>query len=119
MRTAAARPAQRFEKGVAKKMGLRKAWPTDSGSSANLLAVTASTSTWPGDSLLRSGDEVITAAAGFPTTVNPILRNGLKPVFVDIDSALMSATSYPLAPAPRDGGGAAAEYDSLVRSSKR
>src|SRR6185436_7999971 len=56
----------------------------NSGSSANLLALTALTSPALGDERLRPGDEVITVAAGFPTTVNPILQNGLVPVFVDV-----------------------------------
>jgi len=55
-----------------------------SGSSANLLAIAALTSSKLGDRRLRPGDEVITLAAGFPTTVNPILQNGLVPVFVDV-----------------------------------
>ena len=58
---------------------------TNSGSSANLLALTALTSKQFGDSALQEGDEVITVAAGFPTTVNPILQNNLTPVFVDVE----------------------------------
>ena len=58
---------------------------TNSGSSANLLALTALTSPSLGDRMLKPGDEVITVAAGFPTTVNPILQNNLVPVFVDVD----------------------------------
>ncbi len=57
---------------------------TNSGSSANLLAVTALTSGKLGNDRLRKGDEVITVAAGFPTTLNPIIQNGLVPVFVDV-----------------------------------
>ena len=57
---------------------------TNSGSSANLLAVTALTSNKLGGERLRKGDEVITVAAGFPTTLNPIIQNGLVPVFVDV-----------------------------------
>ena len=56
----------------------------NSGSSANLLALTALTSPKLGDRRLKPGDEVITVAAGFPTTVNPIIQNGLVPVFVDV-----------------------------------
>ena len=56
----------------------------NSGSSANLLALSALTSPKLGDRRLRPGDEVITVAAGFPTTVNPIIQNGLVPVFVDV-----------------------------------
>ncbi len=58
---------------------------TNSGSSANLLAITGLTSHLLGDRRLRAGDEVITVAAGFPTTVNPILQNRMVPVFVDVD----------------------------------
>jgi CDP-6-deoxy-D-xylo-4-hexulose-3-dehydrase len=74
-----------FERGFAKFMGVRSASLVNSGSSANLLALTALTSPKLGDRRLHAGDEVITVAAGFPTTVNPILQNGLKPVFVDVD----------------------------------
>ena len=57
----------------------------NSGSSANLLAATALTSHLLGDRALKPGNEVITCATGFPTTVNPLLQNGLVPVFVDVD----------------------------------
>jgi CDP-6-deoxy-D-xylo-4-hexulose-3-dehydrase len=57
---------------------------TNSGSSANLLAATALTSHVLKDRALKPGDEVITCASGFPTTVNPLIQNGLKPVFLDI-----------------------------------
>lgn len=71
----------------------RKAHLTNSGSSANLLAVSALTSHLLEDRRLRPGDEVITVAAGFPTTVNPILQNGLVPVFVDVDLATYNTTA--------------------------
>ena len=58
---------------------------TTSGSSANLLALTALTSPLLGKRKLKKGDEVITVAAGFPTTINPIIQNGLIPVFVDVE----------------------------------
>jgi len=74
-----------FEIKLAKFVGVRNALTTNSGSSANLLAVSALTSNKLGDKALRSGDEVITVAAGFPTTINPIIQNGLIPVFIDID----------------------------------
>ena len=77
--------AEQFEREFAKFVGVREAVLVNSGSSANLLAVTALTSPRLGDRQLRPGDEVITLAAGFPTTVNPILQNGLVPVFVDVD----------------------------------
>ncbi len=75
--------AAQFEKQFARWFGIRTATLVNSGSSADLLAVTALTSPKLGDRRLRPGDEVITVAAGFPTTVNPIIQNGLIPVFVD------------------------------------
>jgi len=76
--------AERFEREFAAFAGSRHALLTNSGSSANLLAVSALTSPKLGERRLRLGDEVITVAVGFPTTVNPILQNGLVPVFVDV-----------------------------------
>lgn len=72
-----------FEAGLAGYLGVNHALTCNSGSSANLLALSALTSPILGARALQAGDEVITAAAGFPTTVNPILQNGLVPVFVD------------------------------------
>jgi CDP-6-deoxy-D-xylo-4-hexulose-3-dehydrase len=77
--------AEQFEREFAKFFGLRCATLVNSGSSANLLALSCLTSPKLGDRRLRPGDEVITVAAGFPTTVNPILQNQLTPVFVDVD----------------------------------
>lgn len=74
-----------FERKLAKFVGVRNAVFTNSGSSANLLAVSALTSNKLGKRKLERGDEVITVAAGFPTTVNPIIQNGLVPVFVDVE----------------------------------
>ncbi len=74
-----------FEKRFAEFVGVPYALTTASGSSANLLAFTALTSHKLGDRALKPGDEVITVAAGFPTTVNPMLQNGMVPVFVDVD----------------------------------
>jgi CDP-6-deoxy-D-xylo-4-hexulose-3-dehydrase len=74
-----------FEKRFAEFVGVPYALTTTSGSSANLLAFTALTSHLLGERALRPGDEVITVAAGFPTTVNPMLQNGMVPVFVDVD----------------------------------
>ena len=74
-----------FEKQFASFIGVKHALTTNSGSSANLLAFTTLTSPVLGDKALRPGDEVISVAAGFPTTVNPILQNGMVPVFVDVD----------------------------------
>lgn len=74
-----------FEKKFAGYLGAKYVLTTNSGSSANLLAVSALTSSKLGDRALKAGDEVITVAAGFPTTVNPIIQNGLVPVFVDVE----------------------------------
>jgi CDP-4-dehydro-6-deoxyglucose reductase, E1 len=76
--------AQQFEEEIASWCGLRHAMLVNSGSSATLLALTCLTASELGERALRPGDEVITVAAGFPTTVNPIIQNGLIPVFVDI-----------------------------------
>ena len=76
--------ADQFEREFARWNGLRDCLLVNSGSSANLLAVSALTSPKLGHRRLVPGDEVITVAAGFPTTVNPILQNGLVPVFVDV-----------------------------------
>jgi CDP-6-deoxy-D-xylo-4-hexulose-3-dehydrase len=76
--------AAQFEKSFARFMGVRGATLVNSGSSANLLALTALTSPRLGERRLLPGDEVITVAAGFPTTVNPIIQNRLVPVFIDI-----------------------------------
>jgi CDP-6-deoxy-D-xylo-4-hexulose-3-dehydrase len=74
-----------FEKHLRTEIGMRHALMVNSGSSANLLAVSALTSRRLGDRRLRAGDEVLTVAAGFPTTVAPVIQNGLVPVFVDVD----------------------------------
>ena len=76
--------AKEFEKKLANFFGVRSASMVNSGSSANLVALSALCSPKLGDRQLKPGDEVITVAAGFPTTVNPIFQNGLVPVFVDI-----------------------------------
>jgi CDP-4-dehydro-6-deoxyglucose reductase, E1 len=76
--------ADRFEREFARYMGVREAILVNSGSSANLVALACLTSPKLGARRLRPGDEVITVAAGFPTTVNPIIQNGLVPVFVDV-----------------------------------
>lgn len=76
--------AEKFEKRFARLHGLRHALLVNSGSSANLVALSCLTSNKLGDRRLRRGDEVITVATSFPTTVNPILQNGLVPVFVDV-----------------------------------
>jgi|GEM_PF-5782810 len=73
-----------FESRLKKWLGRRHVRTVNSGSSANLVAISALTSPLLGERALKPGDEVITVAAGFPTTVNPILLNDLVPVFVDI-----------------------------------
>jgi CDP-6-deoxy-D-xylo-4-hexulose-3-dehydrase len=91
-----------FEKRLAQFIGVPFLLTTTSGSSANLLALTALTSPKLGDRRLTPGDEVITVATGFPTTVNPTIQNGLVPVFVDahiptynIDPDLIEAAISP------------------------
>jgi len=91
-----------FEERLAQTTASRYALTVNSGSSANLLAVSALTSPTLGDKALKPGDEVITCATGFPTTVNPILQNGLVPVFVDVslptynlDASLLEAALSP------------------------
>jgi NDP-hexose-3,4-dehydratase len=91
MRIVAASSARQFERLFAHTLGLRKARLVNSGSSANLLAISALTSPQLFESRLRPGDEVITVAAGFPTTVNPIIQNGLVPVFVDVELGTYNA----------------------------
>jgi CDP-6-deoxy-D-xylo-4-hexulose-3-dehydrase len=76
--------AKDFERKLARFFGLRSASLVNSGSSANLVALSALTSPKLGDRQLKPGDEVITVAAGFPTTVNPIIQNRLVPVFLDV-----------------------------------
>lgn len=78
--------ARDLERNLARFLDVRHAILCNSGSSANLLAISALTSSKLGDDRLRPGDEVITLAAGFPTTVAPIVQAGCTPVFVDIDS---------------------------------
>src|SRR5271169_3297061 len=76
--------AAAFERDFAAFMGVRCASLVNSGSSANLAALSCLTSPSLGDRRLEPGDEVITVAAGFPTTLNPIIQNGLVPVFLDV-----------------------------------
>lgn len=77
--------AERFEKEFAEFIGVKYCMLTNSGSSANLLAFMALTSHKLGDRRIMRGDEVITVAAGFPTTVSPIIQYGAVPVFVDVE----------------------------------
>lgn len=82
-----------FQRSLADYVGARSATFVNSGSSANLAALSALTSPKLGKRRLRPGDEVLTVAAGFPTTVNPILQNGLKPVFVDVEIGTYDAVA--------------------------
>ncbi len=79
-----------FESRFAKQIGMRSAHLVNSGSSANLVALSVLTSPSLGERQLKPGDEVITVAAGFPTTVTPILQNQLVPVYVDVDLETLS-----------------------------
>lgn len=81
----AGRYAEQFESRLAELLGISDALLVNSGSSANLVAVTALTSDRLGDRRLKPGDEVITVAAGFPSTVSPLVQNQLVPVFVDVN----------------------------------
>ena len=81
----AGRYAEQFEASLAARLKIHAAMLVNSGSSANLVALSALTSPTLGERRLRPGDEVITVAAGFPTTVNPIIQNRAVPVFVDVE----------------------------------
>jgi CDP-6-deoxy-D-xylo-4-hexulose-3-dehydrase len=76
---------KQFEKEFAEFLGVKYCLLTNSGSSANLLAVSTLTSPKLGEKRLKPGDEVITTACGFPTTLNPIIQNNLIPVFIDVN----------------------------------
>ena len=92
-----------FEKEFAKRLGVKASILVNSGSSANLLAVAALTSHKLGERQLKPGDEVITVAAGFPTTVAPILQHGLVPVFIDNDPQTLNAVCVQLEEAYSEG----------------
>jgi len=79
------RYAKQFEEEFAKFLGVKYCLLANSGSSANLLAISALTSPKLKEKRLKYGDEVITTACGFPTTVNPIIQNNLIPVFIDVN----------------------------------
>lgn len=95
--------SKKFEKQLAKYLGVRWAFLVNSGSSANLLAFYALTSPLLKDRQVKRGDEVITVAAGFPTTVAPIVQYGAVPVFVDMDLtyANVDVTQLELALSPK------------------
>lgn len=82
-----------FERSLANFIGTRHALFVNSGSSANLVALSALTSKKLGERALKPGDEVITVAMGFPTTINPIIQNGLIPVVIDVDLDTLDAKS--------------------------
>jgi CDP-6-deoxy-D-xylo-4-hexulose-3-dehydrase len=90
---------EEFESRLADFLGVKHVLTTNSGSSANLLAFTALTSPSLGLRALSPGDEVITVAAGFPTTINPIIQNGCVPVFVDVDIPTYNVDASKLAAA--------------------
>ena len=95
--------SKQFEKGLADYLGVRFALMVNSGSSANLLAFMTLTSPLLGDRQVKHGDEVITVAAGFPTTIAPIVQYGAVPVFVDMDlkTANVDVTKLESAVSPR------------------
>jgi len=131
--------AAQFEREFARTVGVRHALLCNSGSSANLLALSALTSPKLEGRRLRPGDEVLTVAAGFPTTVNPTVQNGLVPVFVDIElgtynvdvnrledaigpcSPTRSATRSISMPSPRSRGGTSCGWwrTAATRSDRR
>jgi CDP-6-deoxy-D-xylo-4-hexulose-3-dehydrase len=77
--------AEKFERNLSRFLNVKYCLLTNSGSSANLLAVSALTSPLLKNRQLKPGDEIITTACGFPTTLNPILQNNLVPVFIDVE----------------------------------
>ncbi|MCL5276195.1 MAG: lipopolysaccharide biosynthesis protein RfbH [Deltaproteobacteria bacterium] len=79
------RYAAEFENLFAKYFGVKKCLLVNSGSSANLVALSSLTSPKLQDKQIKKDDEVITVATGFPTTINPIIQNNLVPVFIDVD----------------------------------
>lgn len=88
-----------FERSLARYVGTRGSVFVNSGSSANLLALSALTSHKLGKRALQPGDEVLTVAMGFPTTINPIIQNGLRPVVVDVELETYDAIAERLADA--------------------
>jgi CDP-6-deoxy-D-xylo-4-hexulose-3-dehydrase len=92
-----------FEKQLAEFLGVKSSVLVNSGSSANLLAVSALSSPRLGNRRVRPGDEIITVAAGFPTTVAPIIQNGFVPVFIDNDPVTLNAKVEELEDAYAEG----------------
>lgn len=89
----AGRFTEQFQRALARYVGARSSVFVNSGSSANLVALSALTSPKLHKRALKPGDEVLTVAMGFPTTVNPIIQNGLKPVVVDVELGTYDAIS--------------------------
>jgi len=102
----AGRYAREFESKLAKFLGAKHCMLVNSGSSANLLALSALTSEELGETRLKPGDEVITTACGFPTTLNPIIQNNLVPVFVDVEPGTWNINASELENAVSDKTGA-------------
>ncbi len=92
----AGRFTKEFERQLAQFVGARSALFVNSGSSANLIALSGLTSPKLATRALKPGDEVLTVAMGFPTTINPIIQNGLKPVLVDVDPQTLNANTNSL-----------------------
>lgn len=95
----AGRFTEEFERALSTYVGTRSALFVNSGSSANLVALSALTSPKLGKDALKPGDEVLTVAMGFPTTINPIIQNGLRPVVVDVELETYDAISERLSSA--------------------
>jgi len=95
----AGRFTEEFERALSNYVGTRSALFVNSGSSANLVALSALTSPKLGKDALKPGDEVLTVAMGFPTTINPIIQNGLKPVVIDVELGTYDAMSERLSSA--------------------
>ncbi|MCX6770017.1 MAG: lipopolysaccharide biosynthesis protein RfbH [Candidatus Micrarchaeota archaeon] len=99
----AGRYAERFEQEFAAVFGTKHCSLVNSGSSANLVALSALTSDFLGGKKLKPGDKVITCATGFPTTLNPIFQNGMLPVFVDAEVGTYNPSADSIAEAAEKG----------------
>jgi len=99
----AGRYAERFEREFASFFGTKHCMLVNSGSSANLVALSCLTSDFLGEKKLKPGDKVITCATGFPTTVNPIFQNGMVPLFVDAEVGTYNPSADAIAAAAEKG----------------
>ena len=110
-----------FERRLAKFIGVKHVLTVNSGSSANLVAFTCLTSPKLGDRAIKKGDEVISVAAGFPTTVNPILQFGAVPVFIDVSMPTynIDAEKIESAITPKQATLAHARSRSIIRSLRK